>query len=99
LYQFKEEASVKNIISISNARKDLPKMVKEIQRNPETVFRITVRDETVAEIRSAKTMVQAGEAVRKLIHLRQKLSSSSRTKPKEPVSRRFKDYLYTQGNR
>jgi len=54
---------MKNVVSISNARKDLPKMVKEIQRNPETIFRITVRDEPVAEIRSAKAMVQAGEAV------------------------------------
>ncbi len=90
---------MKGTVSISNARKDLPKMIREIQRNPEAVFKITVRDEPVAEIRSAKAMVQPGEALRKLIHLRQKLSSSSRAKPKEPISQRFKDYLYTQGNR
>ncbi len=90
---------MKNVVSISNARKDLPKMVKEIQRNPETVFRITVRDEPVAEIRSAKAMVQPGEALRKLIHLRKKLSYSPRAKPKERISRRVKDYLYAQGNR
>ena len=90
---------MKNVVSISNARKDLPKMIREIQKNPETVFKITVRDEPVAEIRSAKAMVQPGEALRKLIDLRQKLSHSPRAKPKEPISRRFKDYLYTQGNR
>lgn len=90
---------MKNIVSISNARKELPKMLKEIQKNPDTVFKITVHDETIAEIRSAKTMVQPGEAVQKLIHLRQKLSSPLQGKSKEPISRRVKDYLYIQGNR
>jgi hypothetical protein len=90
---------MKNVVSISDARKDLPKMVKEIQRNPEAVFRITVRNETVAEIRSAKTMVQPGEAVRKLIHLRQKLSFPLRGKSREPISQRIKYHLYSQGNR
>jgi hypothetical protein len=89
---------MKNVVSISNARKDLPKMVKEIQRNPQTIFRITVRDEPVAEIRSAKPMVQAGEAVRKLLHLRQKLSFRFKGRPKEPISRRVKDHLYSQRN-
>jgi hypothetical protein len=89
---------MKNVVSISNARKDLPKMVKEIQRNPETVFRITVRDEPVAEIRSAKAMVQAGEAVRKLLHLRQKLSFRFKGRTKEPISQRVKDHLYSQRN-
>ena len=69
LYQ-PQKSDMKNIVSISNARKDLPKMIKEIQRNPETVFQIAVRNETIAEIRSAKTQVVPGEAVRKLIHLR-----------------------------
>ena len=89
---------MKNVVSISNARKDLPKMVKEIQRNPETIFRITVRDEPVAEIRSAKVMVQAGEAVRKLLHLRQKLSFRFKGRTKEPISRRVKNHLYSQRN-
>jgi hypothetical protein len=87
---------MKNVVSISNARKDLPKMVKEIQRNPETVFRITVRDEPVAEIRSAKPMVRAGEAVRKLLQLRQKLSFRFKGSAKEPISQRVKDHLYLQ---
>jgi len=89
---------MKNVVSISNARKDLPKMIKEIQKNPETVFEITVRDEPVAEIRSAKAMVQPGEAVRKLIQLRGRLSHPVKGQSKEPISQRFKDYLYLQGN-
>jgi len=33
---------MKGIISISNARKDLPKMIKEIQKNPERAFQVSV---------------------------------------------------------
>ena len=90
---------MKNIVSISNARKDLPKMIKEIGKNPEVVFKITVRNETVAEIRSAKTMVQGGEAVQKLLRLRKKLSSGIRGRSSEPISQRVKDFLYLRGSR
>jgi hypothetical protein len=90
---------MKNIVSISNARKILPKMIKEIEKNPETVFNITVRNETVAEIRSARPMVQPGEAVQKLVHLRRKLSTETKGQPKEPISQRVKKYLYPQENR
>jgi hypothetical protein len=89
---------MKNTVSISTARKDLPKMVREIQKNPEAVFKITVRNETIAEIRSAQTLVAPGEAVRKLIQLRGKLSHPLKGKTKEPISQRVKDYLYIQGN-
>jgi hypothetical protein len=90
---------MKNIVSISNARKDLPRMIKQIQKHPETVFKIAVRDETIAELRSAQTMIQPGEAVRKLIRLRQKLSYSITGKTREPISKRVKDYLYSEVNR
>ena len=90
---------MKNIVSISNARKELPRMIREIQKNPETMFKIAVRNETIAELRSAQTMIQPGEAVRKLIRLRQRLSHSIRSETKEPISKRFKDYLYPEVNR
>jgi len=90
---------MKNIVSISNARKDLPRMIREIQKNPETMYKISVRNETIAELRSAQTMIQPGEAVRKLIRLRQRLSPSIRSETKEPISKRFKDYLYPEVNR
>jgi len=90
---------MKNIVSISNARKDLPRMIREIQKNPETLFKIAVRNETIAELRSAQTMIQPGEAVRKLIRLRQRLSRSIRSKRKAPISKRFKDYLYSEVKR
>ncbi len=89
---------MKNIVSISNARKDLPRMVKEIQKNPGTVYKIAVRNETIAELRSAQTMIRPGEAVRKLIHLRQKLSHSIKDKTRVSISKRVKDYLYPEVN-
>jgi len=95
LYQL-EESEMKNIVSISNARKDLPKLIREIEKHPEVVFEITVRNETVAEIRSAKTIMQPGEAVQKLIRLRKKLSSGSRGQSRESISQRVKDYLYPE---
>jgi len=87
---------VKNVISISEARKELPKMIREIQKKPGTVFKITVRNETIAEVRSANTMVPAGEAVRKLATLRKKLFHPVRERDQEPVSQKIKDYLYPE---
>lgn len=90
---------MKNTVSISNARKDLPRMIKQIQKHPDTVFKIAVRHETIAELRSAQTMIQPGEAVRKLIRLRRKLSGSIEGKADEPISTRIKDYLYPKVSR
>lgn len=88
---------MKNIVSISNARKDLTKMIKELQKNPEIVYMVQVRNETIAEIRSAKRLVEPGEAARKLIRLRQKVSTLSKGKTEEPISQKVKEYLYGKG--
>lgn len=85
---------MKNVLSISNARKDLPRLIREIQKNPQAVFQISVRNETIAEIRSAKPMVPPGEAVRKLLDLRRSLSVGAKMKKREAISCRIKDSLY-----
>ncbi len=72
-------------------------MIRKIQ-NSKTVLKITVRSKTMAEIRLAKPKVAPGEAVRKLIQLRGKLSYV-KGKSKESISRRVKDNLYVRGNR
>ncbi len=87
------KTSMKNVVSISSARKDLPKMVREIQRNPGTVFRIAVRSETVGELRASKLMAPPGEAIRKLIQLRRELSSAARGKKKVNISKNTKALL------
>ncbi len=89
---------MKSVISISEARKELPRMIREIQRKPGTVFKITVRNETIAEIRSANRMIPAGEAVRKLANLRKRLFHSAKEGDQGPVSKRVKDYLYPERN-
>ena len=85
---------MKNILSISNAGKELPRLVREIQKNPQTGFRISGRNETIAEIRSAKPMITPGEAVRKLLDLRKSLSMGAKGKKGEGISCRIKDSLY-----
>ena len=72
-------------------------MIRKI-KNSTTVFKITVRSKTMAEIRLAKPEVAPGEAVRKLIQLRGELSYV-KGKSKESISQRGKDYLYVRGNR
>ena len=74
-------------------------MIKEIAKNPEAVFEITVHNEPVAELRSARSMVAPGDAVRKLIRLRQKMSHLCDTEAKEPISKRVKKYLHIQDNK
>ena len=85
---------MKDLLSISEARKQLPKMIREIQDKPGTVFKITVRNETVAELRSSEVMVPAGEAVRRLANLRRKLYCLAGKREQEPVSRKIKSCIY-----
>jgi hypothetical protein len=60
------------------------------------VFKIAARSETVAELRAAKPMAPAGKAVRKLIQLREDLSSAVRGKRKVSISKNVKKFLYTR---
>ena len=73
-------------------------MIRKVEKSLGTVSKITVRNKTVARIRSTKPEVAPGEAVRKLIQLRGKLSRP-KGKSKELISRRVKDYLYVRDNR
>jgi len=82
---------MKNVISISEARKNLPSIVKSLKNSPDTVYQITVRDEVVAEIRTPPK-IKPGEAAAKLLEIRKRLGSKKyRTKP---ISENIKEYLY-----
>ncbi len=82
---------MKNVISISEARKKLPSIVKSLKKSPDTVYQITVRDEVVAEIRTPPA-VRPGEAAAKLLELRKRLAPKKcRTKP---ISENIKEHLY-----
>jgi len=81
---------VKNVISITEARKKLPSIIRSFKASPDAVYQITVHDEVVAEIKKPPT-VKPGEAAAKLLDLRKHLRSKRK---KYRISESVKDYLY-----
>lgn len=82
---------MKTVISITEARKRLPSIIKSLKTSPDTVYQVTVHDEVVAEIK-LPPMVKPGEAAARIIGLRKKASLKKR---RYPVSENIKEYLYT----
>lgn len=83
---------MKTVISISEARKTLPSLIKTLKRSPETVYQITVHNEVVAEIKKPP-MVKPGEAAAKLLELRKKTRGKGK-RYRVPVSENIKEHLY-----
>ena len=83
---------MKNVISITEARKRLPGIIKALKTSPDAVYQITVHDEVVAEIKTPP-QIKAGEAAAKLLQLRKKLRGK-RKRYKVPVSENVKEHLY-----
>ncbi len=81
---------MKTVISITEARKRLPSIIRSLKTSPDTVYQVTVHDEVVAEIKRPP-MVKPGEAAAKILELRKKTVSK---KKKYPVSENIKEYLY-----
>ena len=79
-------------LSISEARKRLPELVRKVRKNGITKVEITVRDEVVAELRPATPQPEPGAAAEKLLTLMRKLPK--RRIAKTNVSGRVKEYLY-----
>lgn len=83
---------MKKVLSITEARKRLPSIIKSIKASPDTVYQITVHDEIVAEIKSP-SRIEPGEAAAKLLELSSKLKKK-RKGYRIPVSENIKEYLY-----
>lgn len=81
---------MKTVISITEARKRLPSIIKSLKTSPDTVYQVTVHDEVVAEIKRPP-MVKPGEAAARIIGLRKKASFKKR---RHPISENIKEYLY-----
>jgi antitoxin (DNA-binding transcriptional repressor) of toxin-antitoxin stability system len=79
-------------VSISEARKNLPKLVRHVKQDRGSVVQITVRDEVVAELRAA--LPEPGAAARALLKLVQKLPKPRRRGRPTDVSAHVKEYLY-----
>ncbi len=82
---------MKNVLSITEARKRLPSIIKTLKTSPDTVYQITVHDEVVAEIRPA-SKIDPGAAAARLLDLRERLRKPKRKK--KPFSENIKEYLY-----
>jgi antitoxin (DNA-binding transcriptional repressor) of toxin-antitoxin stability system len=81
-------------LSISEARKRLPELVRQVQKDPGATVQITVRDEAVAELRAVTTGPEPGEAARKLLELRRKLAKKGLKGRRIDVSSHVKEHLY-----
>jgi antitoxin (DNA-binding transcriptional repressor) of toxin-antitoxin stability system len=81
-------------MSISEARKKLPQLVRQVRKDPRTTVQITVRDEPVVELRAIGTGPEPGEAARKLLELRKKFAKRPLKARRADVSSRVKEHLY-----
>ncbi len=88
---------MKTVISISEARKKLPSIIKKLRESPDTVYQVTVHDEVVAEIKTSPK-VKPGEAAARLLALRKKTGEKAKSK-KYPISENIKAHLYVAGDR
>ncbi|WP_447972942.1 hypothetical protein [Nitrospira sp. Kam-Ns4a] len=79
-------------LSISEARKRLPALVRQVRRNAGTCVQITVHDEVVAELRAVQPEPEPGAAATKLLQLMARLPKPHGRKTN--VSSRVKQHLY-----
>ena len=79
-------------LSISEARRRLPELVRMVKKDTGTAVHITVRDEVVAELRAAMPEPEPGAAAQALVDLMRKLPR--RRRPRVSVSSRVKEHLY-----
>lgn len=81
-------------LSISEARRRLPELVRQVKRDPGTVVHIAVRGNVVAELRAPLPEPEPGATARALLGLMRKLPRARG--PRTGVSGHVKDYLYAR---
>jgi antitoxin (DNA-binding transcriptional repressor) of toxin-antitoxin stability system len=82
-------------ISISEARKRLPELLRRVREGGDAAVRITVHDEVVAELRAVLPEPEPGAAARKLLELMEKLPKHKG--PKKAAFENVKAHLYGRG--
>lgn len=82
-------------VSISEARKRLPSLVRQVQKDASRSVQITVHDHIVAELRAAQPEPEAGAAAKKLLELVAKLPR--RRGRRRDISSHVKEHLYGPG--
>ena len=82
-------------VSISEARRRLPQLVRQVKQDRASIVQITVRDEVVAELRAALPEPEPGAAARALLELARKLPRRRRRRGRPTdVSSHAREYLY-----
>lgn len=84
---------MKTTIPISDARRQLSYLVRQLQRDPRRIYTITVRDKAVAELRAFRPAAEPGLAARKLLDIMAKLPKP-RGKSRTDIASHFKEHLY-----
>ena len=79
-------------VSISEARRRLPELVKWVQKDKGEPIQITVRGEVVAELRAKLPEPEPGAAARAMVALMKKLPKHRGRK--RNISGHVKEYLY-----
>ena len=83
-------------LSISEARRRLPELVRRVGKERNASVQITVHDEVVAELRQAQAEPEPGAAAKKLLELMTKLPKHRGRK--RAISSNVKKHLYGRGN-
>ena len=79
-------------LSISEARKRLPALVRQVRRDAGATVEITVHNEVVAELRAVQPGSEPGAAAKTLLRLMKQLPKLRGRKRSN--SSRVKDHLY-----
>ncbi|MBI3001552.1 MAG: hypothetical protein HYY46_24315 [Deltaproteobacteria bacterium] len=79
-------------LSISEARKRLPELVRQVRKDAGAKVEITVRDEVVAELRAALPEPEPGAAAKKLLDIMRRLPKHRGRKT--DISAHVKEHLY-----
>lgn len=80
-------------VPISEARTKLPQLIKQLQRNPNLIYEITVHHEVVAELKAPPQLSEGGEAAKRLLAIMEQLPKL-RSRKKVRVSENIKKHLY-----
>lgn len=79
-------------LSISEARKRLPQLIRQVGKDPGSTVQITVRDEVVAELRAPLPEPEPGAAAKKLVEVMRRLPKHRGRRTE--ISAHVKEHLY-----
>jgi len=87
---------MRSSIPLTDARRRLPRPVRQVRRDRGEAYTITVRDEAVAELRAAPPGPEPGLAARKLLEIMARLPKP-KARARGNVGARTKEHLYGKG--